>query len=346
MRVLIDRVLLGLLVILAVLLIIVVDWTIARACPYDSAIGDLLRRGSLIPILYTSLVLIGTVELSRAFRRMGHRPHTWFAFIMIALLMLSPWLSAAGWMGQRSAQLEGLYWQVVWLLVAGVGTGILAVFRGSAADTIRDVGATWILVLYLGFLNSFAVHLRCGVATPGTEGPWLLLILILVAKSADIGAYLVGTAIGRTKWYPMISPGKSVEGLVGGLLVSALVAVAFAMSPQWLAEIGNGPLPASDASVPVGSLAADLLAEMTRTFSRLTELGYTPKYLPAAILGVVVALVGQMGDLFESCFKREAGLKDSGHLIPRFGGILDVIDSLVLAIPVGWLLLRAVWGVI
>ena len=221
-----ERVLYGTLAIAVLLMFFLLDVSIAKkSVGLEGVLGCLLQRGSVLPLLLLVVVLRGAAELNHLLRAKAARPHALFAYLMIAVLLLTPWLSAAGWLGSGPAEVEGLYWQVVWLMVAGIGTGILAVVRRSPEGTFRDVGATFIMIFYLGFLSSFALQLRCGRDIPGQEGAWLLLIVILVAKASDIGAYFVGSAFGRHKFFPSISPAKSVEGAIGGLLAGALVAV-------------------------------------------------------------------------------------------------------------------------
>jgi phosphatidate cytidylyltransferase len=132
----------------------------------------------------------------------------------------------------------------------------------------------------------------------GAERGWILLLLLAV-WSFDTGAYLTGRSIGRTHFITHISPAKTVEGVVGGVVASTIV---------------------------VGLM--------------LEGLGAEP--LHALVLGPLVALAAQAGDLAESVIKRAAGAKDSGTLIPGHGGILDRVDSFVFAAPVMTLYVIAV----
>jgi phosphatidate cytidylyltransferase len=125
-------------------------------------------------------------------------------------------------------------------------------------------------------------------------GPRWTLFAIGLVWAADTGAYFVGVRWGRRKLAPMISPGKSIEGLAGGMLAALLLA---ACAWPWLG-LQWGALPA-------------LLA-----------------------LTLATALVSVLGDLFESLFKRHQGMKDSSNLIPGHGGLLDRVDSLLAALPV------------
>ncbi len=120
---------------------------------------------------------------------------------------------------------------------------------------------------------------------------WILLLLIIV-MSGDSAAYYSGSAWGKTKLYPQVSPKKSVEGSIGGLL---------------------------------GSLAGALVAKLTF----FPQLNFIDCIATAVLLGVL----GQLGDLFESLLKRSCGVKDSGAIFPGHGGILDRLDSLLFAGP-------------
>lgn len=139
---------------------------------------------------------------------------------------------------------------------------------------------------------------------PHEEGRFYLLYFILITKLSDTGAYLVGSLIGRHKMIPRVSPGKTWEGFGGALLVSTGASVLFA---HWF----QGHIP-----------------------------GLIP--LHAVILGVLLGLSAVVGDLIESIFKREAGVKDSGKFLPGIGGVLDLLDSLLFNAPIMYLYLRHV----
>ncbi|PLK59135.1 phosphatidate cytidylyltransferase [Candidatus Palibaumannia cicadellinicola] len=124
-------------------------------------------------------------------------------------------------------------------------------------------------------------------------GSWWLLYIMFLVWSADSGAYLFGRALGSHKLAPNISPGKTWEGLISGLLISLII--------SWI-------------------------------FNSYAPLHVAP--LTLLVCSTVAALASVVGDLTESMFKREAGIKDSGYIIPGHGGMLDRIDSLTAAIPV------------
>jgi len=146
------------------------------------------------------------------------------------------------------------------------------------------------------------------------RGPVVLLAAMAIVWIADIAAYFVGRAIGRRKLAPAISPGKSWEGAIGGAL--AVVAAAWGLA----AFAGQG-----------GALSATLAARLLDTAPVLA----VPVLLGLAALSVV-------GDLHESLLKREAGVKDSGTLLPGHGGVLDRIDALIPVMPAVSLLHRLV----
>ena len=139
---------------------------------------------------------------------------------------------------------------------------------------------------------------------PCVEGKVFLVYFILITKFSDTGAYAVGSLIGKHKMIPRISPGKTWEGFAGAIVVSTLASLLFV------------------------HLFGSHMARMN--------------YLHATILGVILGLAAVIGDLIESLFKREAGVKDSGKFFPGIGGILDLLDSLLFNAPVMYLYLRHV----
>jgi phosphatidate cytidylyltransferase len=139
---------------------------------------------------------------------------------------------------------------------------------------------------------------------PGIDGRYYVLYFIAVTKFSDVGAYCTGSLIGRHKMIPRISPGKTWEGFGGAILFSVLASLALA------------------------SLFSAKLAGMNSVH--------------AVILGATLSATAVLGDLIESLFKREAGVKDSGSIFPGIGGILDLLDSLLFNAPLMYLYLRHV----
>ena len=176
----------------------------------------------------------------------------------------------------------------------------MARYREPGRSTINLATATFVLV-YVGWLMTFLIQLRF-VGDP-QAGMAALVSLVIVVKMCDTGAYTIGRLFGRHKMAPRLSSGKTIEGLAGGIL--------FACLGSWL------------------------------SFSFvLPALGGAERPAPPAyawvVFGTVVGCAGALGDLAESLLKRDLGCKDSSTWMPGFGGVLDVIDSLLLAAPVGY----------
>ena len=198
--------------------------------------------------------------------------------------------------------------------VAGFATAVTvvlfaAMFRHSVrhrrTEGAANAGASAMLaMIYLGVLPGMYLLIRVG-----GYSAWVIAAVMMTVKACDIGAYFTGRYLGRHKLIPWLSPGKTWEGLVGGMLFSGLVAIGFTL---W----GN-------AVVPSAAIA----------------------WWYAGLGGLALGLLGQIGDLTASLLKRDAGVKDWAATIPGFGGIMDVADSLLLVAPVAyWLLLRAPGG--
>ena len=178
--------------------------------------------------------------------------------------------------------------------------------RGVSGGPMAAVGATLTGVVYTGGMLSFAYALRYHEFVVDARGGTAVLMLpVVVTWLNDSGAYFAGRRWGRAKLMPSVSPGKTWAGAYGAVVASVLTTWVFAafILPSW--------------------------AHLT--------LG-----VPAIIVvGVVLSIAAQVGDLAESMFKREAGVKDSSALIPGHGGVLDRVDSLLFTLPVGYVLLGA-----
>lgn len=260
--------------------------------------------GIIVAIVVAVLALLGSLELGQLLRAAGHRPHVgWAASVSLGLVLL-PSLYASGylWMvGAGDATPTDL--TVGLLVIAFAGAFLLQARRRQTDRAIGDMAVTLFAVVYIGLLAQFIVLIRLhgGVA--------LLLYFVATAKCCDIGAYFTGLAFGRHKLIPWLSPKKTWEGLLGGVAASTAfaVGVAYIMSQD-------------SAESPTG----------TSEFPSLAR---------AAVFGLLMAIVGQCGDLLESLIKRDANSKDSASAIPAFGGVLDILDSVLLTAPVAWLML-------
>ena len=251
------------------------------------------------------LAALGSIEFFRLAANAGARPFRLPGIVASILLVLG-----AAWTdGPGAWALPALLILLVLSLVALAA----AVFLRSVEERpLASTATTVFAPIYLGVTLGFGVHLRAfpGVAGggPGWEGAAVLIFPMAVAWIGDAAAYFAGHRWGRTKLVASVSPGKTVAGAVGGLLGTAASAVL------------------------LGGL---LLGPYTRLGLTLAE---------AALIGVVVGAVSQIGDLAESLLKREAGVKDSGTLFPGHGGVLDRFDSILFALPVTYLLLWLLAG--
>lgn len=180
-------------------------------------------------------------------------------------------------------------------------------FDSRVKMPVERLGVTLLGFFYLPFMLGFFVRLAQWGASEmfeipaSREGVFLATYLAGVVKFSDVGAYALGMSMGRHKMFPRISPKKSWEGLLGGLLAAMLVSVGLVALAKSCSKVAGGPL-----------------AELNTA--------------QALVLGLLLGGVGVLGDLIESMFKRSVNAKDSAHLLPGgAGGILDMFDSLVFA---------------
>jgi phosphatidate cytidylyltransferase len=199
--------------------------------------------------------------------------------------------------------------------VPPIGAGalvILAVFAGAVFTRVGErplsvVSATLFGVLYTGGMLSFihAIRYYEFVIDP-TAGTALVLLPLVIVWSTDTGGFVFGRAFGKRKLLAAVSPGKTVVGAFGGLILAGVATalyVNFVLKPK---------------------------AHLTMSPAGLV------------LFAVVVSASAQIGDLAESLLKREAGVKDSSRLIPGHGGVLDRADSMMFAVPVAFVLMREV----
>jgi phosphatidate cytidylyltransferase len=247
-----------------------------------------------LAIMLSVLAALAAWELYRFARETGTLPLEPAGISLAALLPIAV-----------HAQRLGLYTLSLTVLVALA----LLVFasaiwlRGTTGRPLSSVAVTAFGVLYAGcFSYIYALRYHDYVVGAGA-GTALVLLPVLLTWATDIGAYAFGRTFGRKKLMPSVSPGKTVEGAVGGLglaIAICLLYVRFVL-------------------MPYAHLA-------------LTIQG-------AVLFAILVSVAAQTGDLAESLLKREAGVKDSSRIIPGHGGILDRFDSLLFVLPIAFLLL-------
>jgi len=154
-----QRVSVGLVAVAALLTVALLDGLLAQRYG-EWHLPPAFARGSLVPIAVASLMAIAGIELAWMCRKAGHHPHTPWAVLMIVALVISPWLCAAGVLGDGVADVEALPWQMMLVIVGVAGTFLLHIIRGQRNTSLGDVAATTLIIIYLGLFPSFAVLMR------------------------------------------------------------------------------------------------------------------------------------------------------------------------------------------
>ncbi|MCH8149839.1 MAG: phosphatidate cytidylyltransferase, partial [Planctomycetes bacterium] len=202
----VERILYGTLSIVVLVSIFMLDALIAaHAGEVPGPIGQLLQHGSVVPLTFLVIFVVGAVELNHLYRLRSARPYLAFSCVMVGLFLISPWLSPAGLLGSAGPKVEGLYWQMIWMIVSVAGVGTIPIIRRNPDGALRDGAATLMIICYLGFLGSFGVQIRCSHDMPHLSGTWVLCLVVLVTKASDVGGYLVGSTLGRHKLMPAVS---------------------------------------------------------------------------------------------------------------------------------------------
>lgn len=251
-------------------------------------------------VILAAVVLLGGLAAAHEVRRLlpaTARPREKVLHFGVLAVLAANWYAAARPAGFHQFASS---WDPVLLAFAAA---VLAAFLvelwhyvGPGGNVARVANTTFTLA-YVALLGSFLVKIRwLGPPADATLGAWLLAATIAVPKLGDVGAYLIGHAVGRHKFAPRLSPKKTWQGFAGGLVA--------------------------------GVLAALIVHELAPVFP------HGP--LEAVGFGLFVGLAGVLGDLAESMLKRDADVKDAAASVPGMGGVLDVIDSLLFAAPVAY----------
>ncbi len=245
-------------------------------------------------VLLAAIAALAFGELSRMAKASG-AGMLWVSGLAgtVAVATMPAWHQ---WTHVRTASLLAL------LGLITMGIFVEQMIRHRAADALPRIACTALAVLYVGVGLALMLLIRMWSGVPA------LVLFLAAVKLTDVGAYFTGSAIGRHKLIPWLSPGKSWEGLIGGIATAA----GACLLTTWLLQIHVfGP--------PLGSAST-----IGRTM----------------LFGAAVGATGQLADLCESLLKRSSGQKDSGDLVPEFGGVLDIIYSPLLAAPVAFILLN------
>ena len=270
-------------------------WTLARNVVHGHEIGI---GGVGLMVLLLMILPLATVELAALFAAEKVKPYRVISASGSAGLVIHAFLTQFDWFKPIAA--SSLAFIVVFTMLLAA---LVRAIDKQTQEAIHHMAGTVLATLYLGGLAWFLMSIRVKVAFTHHDAikfqgsTMQLLLILLVVKFTDIGAFFGGRALGKHKLIFWLSPGKTWEGLACGLLTAAAI----------------------------GTTLAPAIPRLT--------------VWQAALFGALIGGIGQAGDLLESMMKRDAEVKDSGTLIPGFGGVLDVIDSPLLAAPFAYLVL-------
>jgi phosphatidate cytidylyltransferase len=275
------------------------------------ALAVVYRGGLVLAVVLAAVAAGAVLELDRLARRRGVDGFGAVSAVAAAALVLT-----AGLLPVYAAAAPALA-AIVLALVLVAATGAIWL-RGPDGAPLAAVAVTVFGALYTGGTLAFALflrHLPVGAdqtpwGLPGAAAAWagtaLVFFPLVLTWINDSCAYFAGRRWGRRRLIPSVSPGKTVEGAIAGLIGALLAGLLFG----WLLAAFHIPLPLAW----------------------------------AALGGILIGALAQVGDLAESLFKREAGVKDSGALLPGHGGVLDRFDALFFTVPVAYFFLGLVLG--
>jgi phosphatidate cytidylyltransferase len=264
----------------------VILWIVALLCIYSG-----WRTLSLLLIAFFGLA--GQWEFYRSQEEKGHRVFKQSGLFCGALIFLNSWY----FLIYNPGHARFVHFGEELVLVFGLlGAFIRLVVRQEEHRAPITTAALTVLgLMYVPFLFNFVALLAFMPGSPD-QNRFLLIYLLAVTKFSDVGAYVVGSLMGRHKMIPRISPGKTWEGFAGAILTSLGISIALTY----------------------------VMGEHVQALS----------FGSGVILGLLLPLISVVGDLAESVIKRDASIKDSGHAIPGIGGALDLIDSILFTAPV------------
>lgn len=250
-----------------------------------------LIYGGVFYYLLVAIILAGaTWEYVRLYRAVQYEPNEILTIAGVLVIATARFFFA-------DAAIPAL---VLFVLLA-MAVHLLAFERGRDQAAL-DLGVTVTGLVYIGWIGSYLLDLRF---LP--DGVWWWLVVLPIVWAADTGAYSIGTAYGKHKMTPRLSPKKSWEGYFAGVFTSVLIGAFFAYAFSSL-----GPQPLRGLIDPV----------------------------QGGLLGLVIGALATLGDLGESMLKRQGGLKDSSNIFPGHGGFLDRIDSWIWGAAIGYFMIR------
>lgn len=248
-------------------------------------IAVIAAGGWLFTLLMTAVLAIAAWEFWRLFSLGGFAPSRVVLIGGVIALALT-----RAWLGFEYADLIA-----TGLILVGMSVQVFR-FARHPKTAATDFCITLAGIFYLGWLGAFFFSLR-----DLPHGQWWFLVALPAVWLADAGAFLFGRKFGRHRMAPLVSPNKTWEGYIGGIITGTLLTVLLAALWQ---------LAAPGIRIEV-----------------------------AAVLGLVIAMVTPLGDLGESMIKRQFGVKDSSNILPGHGGMMDRIDSWIWAAAIGYYLI-------
>lgn len=278
------------------------------------AVAIVIYGGAPLAALLAVTAALAAWEFFRIARATGLTPLADAGVVLAGLIPLAVHAHFLGLYDPNARHTVGLASVLVLVVIGLLGAAIWT--RGVGGKPVGAVSTTLFGVLYTGAALSYGYAIRQHeyAFAPSewhlggyeiSSGGLLLLLPMFTTWASDIGAYAVGRAIGKHKLIPSVSPGKTVEGAIGGVIASMLVAwayVQFVLAPA-------------------------------------THLGFAWRPMGVLFFGALVSVAAQIGDLAESLIKREARVKDSSGLLPGHGGILDRFDSLLFVLPISYVVM-------
>lgn len=280
---------------------------LVAACGIPLALASMYFGGWALAVMLSGVAALAAREFYNLGSDPGARPFGWLGIPASLLLVVL-----------AAVETDFRRWSdhaFALLLVLGLASFAAAVFDKRVQRALLSSAATVSGALYTGGTLSFGIFIRSLPEVRGTspaqpsEGFILLLLPVLVTWASDTCAYFAGKTLGRRRLAPHVSPGKTVEGSVAGLIGAVVMGFALGFL---LDDYPNFPI------VPA----------------------------TGALIGLLLGVAGQLGDLAESRLKREAGVKDSGSILPGHGGMLDRFDALFFTIPLAYGLIvmnRLLW---
>ncbi len=276
----------------------VILWTVILTAMFSR--NHLVSDGVFL-LLMGLLAFAGLAEFYGLAEKRGLVCFKWCGLVGGLLLMVGTFLNLIGKLGTHDSPARVNDFETSFLILFVLGLCVRQFVSKTSTTGILSIAVTLFGLMYVPWLLNFIQKINFFPGLGG-DGKFYVLYFLIVTKFSDMGAYAVGSLIGKHKMIPRISPGKTWEGFGGAIVVSTGASLVF-----------------------VNLFGAHM---------------YGMNTLHAIILGVVLSSTAVIGDLIESLFKREAGVKDSGSFFPGIGGILDLLDSLLFNAPIMYLYLR------